>query len=84
MLDGEPIVIDEILTPDSSRFWDAKLYEPGRHQEALDKQYVRDWFLESDWNREEPGPELPDEVVAETARRYREIYQRLTGEEVAL
>ena len=84
LLDGEPIAIDEILTPDSSRFWDAAEYQPGRHQEASDKQYVRDWLLDSDWNREPPAPELPPDVVDETARRYREIYQRLTGAEVQL
>ena len=84
LLDGEPIAIDEILTPDSSRFWDAEEYEPGRHQKASDKQYVRDWLLGSDWNREPPAPELPSDVVEETARRYREIYQRLTGAEVQL
>jgi len=82
ILDGEPIVIDEILTPDSSRFWDANQHEAGKHQEAIDKQYVRDWLLESDWNREAPGPELPPDVVAETARRYADIYARLTGDEV--
>ena len=84
LIDGEPIAIDEILTPDSSRFWDAEEYEPGRHQEASDKQYVRDWLLGSDWNREPPAPELPADVVDETARRYREIYQRLTGAGVQL
>ena len=84
LLDGEPIVIDEMLTPDSSRFWEASEHEIGKHQEAADKQYVRDWLLESDWNREPPGPELPPDVVAETSRRYREIYLRLTGEEVRL
>ncbi len=84
LLDGEPIVIDEMLTPDSSRFWEASEHEIGKHQEAADKQYVRDWLLESDWNREPPGPELPPDVVAETARRYREIYRRLTGAEVRL
>jgi phosphoribosylaminoimidazole-succinocarboxamide synthase len=84
LLDGEPIVIDEILTPDSSRFWDAEAYEPGKHQEAYDKQYVRDWLLRSDWNREPPAPELPPEVVQETSRLYREIYTRLTGEDLLL
>ena len=83
LLDGEPILIDEMLTPDSSRFWDAEAYEPGRHQEPFDKQYVRDWLLASDWDREPPAPELPPEVVEETARRYRELYRRLTGEEIA-
>ena len=84
LLDGEPNVIDEMLTPDSSRFWEASEHEVGKHQEAADKQYVRDWLLQSGWNREAPGPELPDDVVAETSRRYREIYRRLTGEEVRL
>ncbi|OGO52408.1 MAG: phosphoribosylaminoimidazolesuccinocarboxamide synthase [Chloroflexi bacterium RBG_16_68_14] len=84
LLDGEPIVIDEMLTPDSSRFWDAEEYQPGLHQEAFDKQYVRDWLLRSDWNREPPAPALPPDVVEETARRYQEIYRRLTGEEVRL
>jgi phosphoribosylaminoimidazole-succinocarboxamide synthase len=84
LLDGEPIVIDEVLTPDSSRFWDAADYEPGKHQEAYDKQFVRDWLLRSGWNRTPPGPELPPDVVDETARLYRTIYQRLTGMEVQL
>ena len=83
LLGGEPIVIDEILTPDCSRFWDAAQYEPGRHQEPFDKQYVRDWGLHSDWNREPPAPELPAKVIDETARLYGEVYQRLTGEEAA-
>jgi phosphoribosylaminoimidazole-succinocarboxamide synthase len=81
LLDGEPIVIDEILTPDSSRFWEASEHEPGKHQEAFDKQYVRDWLLQSGWDREPPGPELPADVVEETSRLYREVYKRLTGEE---
>ena len=83
-LDGEPIVIDEMLTPDSSRFWLASDWNVGAHQEAFDKQYVRDWLLASDWNREPPGPELPADVIEETSRLYREIYKRLTGEEVRL
>jgi phosphoribosylaminoimidazole-succinocarboxamide synthase len=82
LIDGEPSVIDEILTPDSSRFWDAGEYRPGRHQEAYDKQYVRDWLLRSGWDREPPGPALPPDVVEETARLYREVYKRLTGAEV--
>ena len=84
MLDGEPIVIDEMLTPDSSRFWEMKEYRVGQHQEAADKQYVRDYLLEGDWDREPPGPELPQDVVDETARRYREIFKRLTGQELQL
>ena len=82
MLDGEPILIDEALTPDCSRFWEASDHRVGQHQEAADKQYVRDYVLALDWNREPPGPELPQEVVDETARRYREIFKRLTGEEL--
>ena len=84
MLDGEPILIDEILTPDSSRFWVASEHRVGQHLEAVDKQYTRDYLIESGWDREPPGPELPQEVVDETARRYREIYKRLTGEDVKL
>ena len=84
LLDGEPIVIDEILTPDSSRFWAVEAYQPGRHQEAFDKQYVRDYLLGLDWNREYPGPELPPEVVDKTARLYREVFRRITGQDVQL
>ena len=82
LLDGEPIVIDEMLTPDSSRFWDAESYQSGSHQEPFDKQYVRDWLLQSGWDREPPAPELPPEVVEETARRYSELYRRVTGEKL--
>jgi phosphoribosylaminoimidazole-succinocarboxamide synthase len=79
LLDGEPIVIDEILTPDSSRFWDAEQYSPGKHQEAYDKQFVRDYLLTLDWDHTPPGPELPPDVVDETARLYRTIFRRLTS-----
>ena len=79
--EGGPVVLaDEVLTPDSSRFWAADGYEPGKAQASLDKQYVRDYLLGLDWDRTPPGPELPEKVVAETSRRYREIYERLTGE----
>ena len=79
--EGGPVVLaDEVLTPDSSRFWSADSYEPGKSQASLDKQYVRDYLLGLDWDRTPPGPELPEKVVAETSRRYREIYERLTGE----
>ncbi|MGQ9592792.1 MAG: phosphoribosylaminoimidazolesuccinocarboxamide synthase [Planctomycetota bacterium] len=79
--EGGPIVLaDEVLTPDSSRFWSVETYRPGTAQASLDKQYVRDYVLTLDWNRTPPGPALTPEVVAETARRYREIYERLTGE----
>jgi phosphoribosylaminoimidazole-succinocarboxamide synthase len=80
--EGELIVIDEILTPDSSRFWAVADYRVGGPQPSFDKQYVRDWLSQSGWNKEPPAPELPDEVVAGTAARYKEAYRRLTGQEV--
>jgi phosphoribosylaminoimidazole-succinocarboxamide synthase len=79
--EGGPVVLaDEVLTPDSSRFWPTDGYAPGKSQPSFDKQYVRDYLLTLDWDRTPPGPELPPEVVAETSRKYREIYERLTGE----
>jgi phosphoribosylaminoimidazole-succinocarboxamide synthase len=78
--DGELIVIDEMLTPDSSRFWPADRYEVGRPQPSFDKQFVRDWLDASGWDRDPPPPELPAEVVGRTALRYREAFERLTGE----
>jgi phosphoribosylaminoimidazole-succinocarboxamide synthase len=80
ILDGEVALIDEVLTPDSSRFWPADQYEPGREQPSFDKQYVRNWLTESGWTREPPAPELPPEVVAATSERYQEAFRRLTGE----
>jgi phosphoribosylaminoimidazole-succinocarboxamide synthase len=77
--DGKLILIDELLTPDSSRFWDASQYEVGRSQPSFDKQPVRDWLVASGWNKEPPAPKLPPEVIAATTKRYREAYQRLTG-----
>ena len=82
LLGGEPIVIDEILTPDSSRFWDATQHKAGTHMEAFDKQYVRDWLAASGWDRKPPAPALPPEVVEETSRLYREIYARITGNDL--
>jgi phosphoribosylaminoimidazole-succinocarboxamide synthase len=78
-IDGELRLIDEVLTPDSSRFWDAEGYEPGRDQPSFDKQFVRDWLSRSGWNKEPPAPTLPLDVVAGTVSRYREAYVRLTG-----
>ncbi len=78
--DGELILIDEVLTPDSSRFWPADRYEPGHGQPSFDKQYVRDWLDASGWDHEPPAPALPAEVVEQTAGRYREAYERITGE----
>jgi phosphoribosylaminoimidazole-succinocarboxamide synthase len=79
-IDGEVALIDELLTPDSSRFWDAALYQPGASPPSFDKQYVRDFVAGSGWNREPPAPRLPDEVVAGTRERYATAYERLTGE----
>lgn len=81
--DGELILIDEVGTPDSSRFWPAESYEPGRPQASFDKQYVRDWLDASGWDHEPPAPGLPDEVVEITAAKYREAYERITGEPFA-
>jgi phosphoribosylaminoimidazole-succinocarboxamide synthase len=77
---GAEIVLgDEVLTPDSSRFWPADDYEPGRPQRSFDKQYVRDWLDQSGWDHTPPGPELPDDVVANTRAKYVEAYERITG-----
>lgn len=81
-LDDEIILIDECLTPDSSRFWPADSYRPGGPQPSFDKQYVRDYLTEIGWNREPPAPELPPEVVEKTAEKYREAFHRLTGREL--
>jgi phosphoribosylaminoimidazole-succinocarboxamide synthase len=80
LLDGQLILIDELLTPDSSRFWAVGEYAPGGSPPSFDKQYVRDWLESSGWNKQPPAPTLPDEVVAGTASRYREAYEWLTGE----
>ena len=80
ILDGELILIDELLTPDSSRFWDAEGYAPGKSQPSYDKQFVRDWLTAQGWNQEPPAPELPDDIVQQTAALYRQAYQRLTGQ----
>ena len=80
LLDGQLILIDELLTPDSSRFWAVGEYAPGGSPPSFDKQYVRDWLERSGWNKQPPAPALPDEVVAGTSSRYREAYQWLTGE----
>ncbi len=79
MYDGELVLGDEVLTPDSSRFWPAELYRPGRSQPSFDKQYVRDYLESIGWNKQPPVPELPDEIVQGTRERYLEIYRILTG-----
>jgi phosphoribosylaminoimidazole-succinocarboxamide synthase len=78
-VDGALILVDEALTPDSSRFWDAETYEPGRTQASYDKQFVRDWLEAQAWDKRPPGPELPDDVVAGTRARYVEAFERITG-----
>ncbi len=84
MRDGDIILIDEVLTPDSSRFWDAALYNPGRSQPNFDKQFVRDWLLtQKDWDRTPPAPTLPDDIVEKTQERYLAAYERLTGRSLA-
>jgi phosphoribosylaminoimidazole-succinocarboxamide synthase len=82
VLEGEIILIDEVLTPDSSRFWPLAGYEPGKAQPSFDKQYLRDWLLTRDWDMTPPPPALPAEVVRETAAKYLEAYRRLTGLEL--
>ena len=78
-LNGEVIVIDEMLTPDSSRFWPMDAYEPGRAQHSFDKQFVRDYLESIGWDKEPPVPELPEEIVQRTSERYLEAYKRLVG-----
>ena len=77
--DGELILIDEVLTPDSSRFWPIDTYRPGRGQPSFDKQYVRDWLNESGWDHEPPAPPLPEDVAIKTGEKYAEAYTRITG-----
>jgi phosphoribosylaminoimidazole-succinocarboxamide synthase len=78
--DGTIVLGDEVMTPDSSRFWPADGYEPGRSQPSFDKQYVRDWASRSGWDKSPPAPELPDDVVQGTRERYLEAYERIAGE----
>jgi phosphoribosylaminoimidazole-succinocarboxamide synthase len=77
--DGTLVLADEALTPDSSRFWEAAAYEPGRAQASYDKQFVRDWLERQPWDKTPPGPALPDDVVAGTRARYVEAFERITG-----
>lgn len=82
LLNGEMILIDEAMTPDSSRFWPANLYQPGKNQPSLDKQYLRDYLETLDWDKTPPPPELPKEVIENTSRKYQEILKILTGKTV--
>jgi phosphoribosylaminoimidazole-succinocarboxamide synthase len=82
LLHGEIILIDELLTPDSSRFWDPDNYEPGKSLPSFDKQFVRDWLTSQGWDREPPAPELPQDIVGRTTERYMEAHRRITGQEL--
>ncbi|MBU0573852.1 MAG: phosphoribosylaminoimidazolesuccinocarboxamide synthase [Candidatus Margulisbacteria bacterium] len=82
MPDGSVILIDEILTPDSSRFWPADQYRPGGSQPSYDKQFVRDYLESIKWNKQPPAPKLPDDVVQKTREKYMEAYKKLTGKDV--
>lgn len=80
--DGSIILIDEVFTPDSSRFWPAALYEPGKPQQSFDKQFVRDYLSEIGWNKQPPAPQLPEDVISKTSEKYREAYRLIVGEEL--
>ena len=82
MKDGELLLIDELLTPDSSRFWPRDQYEPGRPQASFDKQFVRDYLISINWDRKPPAPHLPAEIILKTSEKYREAYRRLTGRDL--
>jgi phosphoribosylaminoimidazole-succinocarboxamide synthase len=83
-VDGELTIIDEVLTPDSSRYWDVNDWTSGNFPPAFDKQFLREWLLGTDWNREPPPPTLPDEIVEQTQARYLESYRRLSGKSLVL
>jgi phosphoribosylaminoimidazole-succinocarboxamide synthase len=76
---GRLILVDEVLTPDSSRFWPSATYQPGKSQLSFDKQFVREWLMQCGWDRNSPPPSLPAEIVEKTAAKYREVLQKLTG-----
>jgi phosphoribosylaminoimidazole-succinocarboxamide synthase len=82
LVDGQMVLADEVLTPDSSRFWPLEEYEPGRPQPSYDKQYVRDYLESIHWNKQPPAPELPPEVARKTSEKYKQAYRALTGREL--
>ena len=82
LFEGKLILIDEVLTPDSSRFWPADKYAPGRSQPSFDKQFVRDYLETLTWDKTPPGPKLPNDVVAKTSAKYLEAYEKLTGKKL--
>ena len=81
-MNGEPCLVDEVLTPDSSRFWPADQYEPGRDQPSFDKQPLRDYLETLPWDKTAPPPMLPQQIVDETSARYQEAYRLITGEDL--
>jgi phosphoribosylaminoimidazole-succinocarboxamide synthase len=82
LIDGQLLLIDEVFTPDSSRFWDASTYKPGQPQPSFDKQFVRDYLEGLNWSKQPPVPALPEEIVRQTREKYLEAYRRLTGKEL--
>ncbi|MBI4388240.1 MAG: phosphoribosylaminoimidazolesuccinocarboxamide synthase [Candidatus Omnitrophica bacterium] len=84
ILDGKVILIDEVLTPDSSRFWPKDIYEPGKDQPSFDKQIVRNYLLEIKWNQKPPAPTLPDVIVEKTSEAYQDVFKRLTGRNLSV
>ena len=83
LLNNKLIIIDELLTPDSSRFWDVSDYEKGRPQKSYDKQYIRDYLLSTDWDRNSAPPDIPDSIIKDTTMIYRNIFRKLTGNELS-
>ena len=81
--DGTLVLADEVLTPDSSRFWPAGDWAPGRPQHSFDKQYLRDWSTSIDWDRTPPGPEIPADVLAVLTARYTELFEMITGQPIS-
>ena len=79
LLDGQLVLIDEVLTPDSSRFWPKDQYRPGRPQKSFDKQFLRDYLLTLDWDQSPPAPDLPQHIIEKTREKYLEAYRRLLG-----
>ena len=83
-VDGELRLIDEVLTPDSSRFWPAEGYVPGQPQPSFDKQYLRDWLSAQPWDKQPPAPSLPQDIIEKTQSKYLEAYRTLTGKDLEL
>jgi phosphoribosylaminoimidazole-succinocarboxamide synthase len=83
LINGDIILVDELLTPDSSRFWPQDKYETGRGQDSYDKQFVRDYLLSINFNKQPPPPDLPDDIISKTSEKYLDIYKKLTGNTIA-